>query len=146
MLLVASIPSWTLFLGRVKTYALRNTLGDNGNGLDLRVLHQLESRAVDGTRRGKVDNDINVGMLGHGLLDLLVDGEEGLAGAPVHFADELTTKGVDDAGDRGSLALADKVKVQHALDGTGLQTVDETSSLVVEEGVLGKRAARTAGS
>lgn len=79
-------------------------------------------------------------MLGNGLVDLLVDGQQSLAGAPVHLADELTTEGVDDTGDRGSLALADEVKVKHSLDGTGLETVDEASSLVGEESVLWKGA------
>jgi len=40
----------------------------------------------------------------------------------VHFADELTAECVDDTGDGGLLALADEVEVEHALDGTGLQS------------------------
>lgn len=39
-----------------------------------------------------------------------------------HFADELTAECVDDTGDRGRLALADEVEVEHALHGTGLQS------------------------
>ncbi len=39
-------------------------------------------RAVDAPRRGEVDHDVNVGVLGHGLGHLLVDGQQGLAGAP----------------------------------------------------------------
>ena len=39
-----------------------------------------------------------------------------------HFADELAAECVDDTGDRGLLALADEVEVEHALDGTGLQS------------------------
>lgn len=81
-------------------------------------------------------------MLGHGLLDRLVDGEQGLAGTPVHLADELAAEGVDDTGNRGLLALANVVKVKHALDSLGLHAVDEASRLVVEEGVLGRRAQR----
>ena len=61
-------------------------------------------------------------MFGYGLVHGLVDGQEGLAGAPVHLAHELATKGVDDTGDGGRLALADKVKVEHALDSSRLQT------------------------
>ena len=59
-------------------------------------------------------------MLGEGLLSVLVDGEKGLAGTPVHLANELATEGVDDTGDGGSGALADEVKVEHALHGSGL--------------------------
>lgn len=131
---------------RVKTYALGNTLSNNSNGLDLRVLHQLHGGAVDTAGRGKVDNDVNIGVLGNSLGNLLVDGQEGLASAPVHLADELTTKSVDDASDRGGGALADEVEIKHALDSTGLQTVDEASCLLVEESMGGERAQRPAGS
>lgn len=129
-----------------KTYSLGNTLCNDGNGLDLRELHQFHGGAVDTSGGSKVDHDIDVGVLGNGLVDLLVDGQQSLAGAPVHLADELATKGVDDAGDGGRLSLADEVKVQHALDGSGLQTVDEASRLVREESVLGQRAEGSAGS
>lgn len=84
-------------------------------------------------------------MLLHGLSNVLVDGEQGLAGAPVHLADELTAECVDDTCDGRSLALADKVEIEHALDGSGLQAVDKASGLVVEEGVLCTRAQGTAG-
>lgn len=128
------------------TYALWHTLGDDGNGADLGELHELHGGAVDGAGRGKVDDGVDVGVLGHGLLDVLVDGEQGLAGSPVHLADELTAESVDDTGHRGGLALANVVKVEHALDSLGLHAVDEASRLVVEEGVLGRRAQRTARS
>lgn len=64
-------------------YPLWNTLGNDGNGFDLRALHQLHSRAVDGAGGGEVDNGINIGVFGHGLGDVLVDGQEGFAGSPV---------------------------------------------------------------
>ena len=102
-------------------------------------------------------------MLGNGLGDILVDREEGLAGTPVHLADELATKGVDDTSHGGSGPLADEVKVQHTLDGSGLHTtvgqlltmafrancaihhlLYEASCLVVEESV-GERREHTAG-
>lgn len=85
-------------------------------------------------------------MLSHGLVDVLVDGQQSLAGTPVHLAHELATKCVDNAGNGGSCALADEVKVEHPLDSSGLQTVDEASCLVVEKGVFGTRRERTAGS
>jgi hypothetical protein len=128
-----------------KTYSLRDTLSNDGNGLDLRVLHELHGALEDGTRRSKVDNSVNIVVLADGLLGALVDGEKSLAGAPVHLADELATKGVDDTGDRGNLSFADEVKVKHALDSLGLQTVDETSRLGVEQSVRRSRAQRSAG-
>lgn len=128
------------------TYSLGDTLSNDGNGLDLGILHELHGRAVDTSRRGEVDNNVNVGVLAHGLVNLLVDGQESLAGAPVHLANELSAESVDDTSDRGLLALADEVKVQHALDGSGLKTVDQASGLVGEKSVLGKRAQRSAGS
>lgn len=79
-------------------------------------------------------------MLLHGLLSRLVDGQQSLAGTPVHLANELATECVDDTGNRGLGALADEVKVQHALNGSGLETVDKASSLVGEKSVLGERA------
>lgn len=66
-------------------------------------------------------------MLGDGLGDVLVNGKEGLAGTPVHLADELATEGVDDTGDGGGAPLADEVKVQHTLDGLGLHTTAQVS-------------------
>ena len=129
-----------------RTYSLGDTLSNDGNGLDLGVLHQLQGGAVDTSGRGEVDDNVNIGVLAEGLVDLLVDGQQSLAGAPVHLAHELTTESVDDTGNRGGLALADEVEVEHALDGSGLETVDEASGLVVEEGMGGQRAQRTAGS
>lgn len=61
-----------------------------------------------------------------------------------HLAHKLATESVDDASDRGSLALADEIKVEHALGGLGLQAVDEASRLGVEQSVLGSRAERSA--
>jgi len=84
-------------------------------------------------------------VLADSLLGALVNREKSLAGAPVHLADELATEGVDDTGDRGNLSLADEVKVKHALDSLGLQTVDETSRLGVEQSVRRSRAQCSAG-
>ena len=84
-------------------------------------------------------------MLANGLFNLLVDRQQSLACAPVHLADKLAAESIDDAGDRRSFALANEVEVQHALDGTGLEAVDEASSLVVEESMLRERAQRSAG-
>ena len=85
-------------------------------------------------------------MLGHGLVYILVDWQQRLAGSPVHLADELSTEGVDNACNGGSLAFADEVEVEHALDGPRLETVNKASCLVVEESVLSTRAQRPAGS
>ena len=51
-------------------------------------------------------------MAVHQLADVL---------AYAHFAHELATECVDDAGDRGRLALADEVEVEHTLHGARLQ-------------------------
>lgn len=107
------------------TYTLGDTLSNDSNRADLRAVHELHGGAVDGAGGGKVDDGVDVGVLGHGLLDVLVDGEEGLAGTPVHLADELTTEGVDDTGDGGGGALANEVKVEHALHGSGLHATAE---------------------
>lgn len=75
-----------LLLGNVEDLTsapLRDTLGDDGNGLDLRELHELHGGLVDGTGRGEVDDGVDVGVLGHGVGSGLVDREEGLGGAPV---------------------------------------------------------------
>lgn len=121
-------------------YSLWNTLGNDRNGSDLWVLHQLHCRLVDGSRGSKVDNGINIGVLGHRFLNRLVDWEESLAGSPVHFGDELATESVDDAGNGWSFTLADEVEIQHSLDSSWLETVDEASGLVVEESLLMARA------
>lgn len=127
-------------------YSLWDTLGDNGNRPNLGVLHELHGGLVHTARRSKVDNGIDVSVLGHGLVYALVDWEKGLAGSPVHLADELSTESVDDARNGGCGALADEVEIEHALDGSWLETVHEASRLVVEESVLSTRAQRPAGS
>lgn len=86
--------------------------------------------------------------------------------ANAHFAHELATECVDDAGDGGRLALADEVEVEHALHGAGLQAavgavracpalystsggqilLDEASCLGVEERVGGGGAQWPTGS
>ena len=63
--------------------SLWHALGDDGDGLDLRVLHELHGRLVDGSGRGEVDDGVNIAVFGHGLCGVLVDGEEGLRSAPV---------------------------------------------------------------
>jgi hypothetical protein len=128
----------------IYTHSLWNTLSNDGNGLDLWVVHELHGGAVNTTGRSKVDDGVDIGVLLHGLANILVDWEEGLAGTPVHLADELTTEGVDDTGDGWGGTLADEVKVEHALHGAGLETVDKTSGLVVEESVLSSWAQRSA--
>lgn len=56
-------------------YSFGDTLGDDGNRLDLGVLHQFHGGAVYTSGRGKVDNGIDVWMFGNGLPDGLIDGE-----------------------------------------------------------------------
>jgi hypothetical protein len=151
----------TLLLGNVQDLTcatLRNTLSDDGNRPDLGLVHKLESRAVDGTGRGKVydllmlarvldahygaTHGVNVGVLFARLVNLLVDGEKGLRRSPVHLGDELSSEGVDDSCYGRSLALADEVEIQHSLACLGLQSVDEGSRLGVEQSVLRGRRAR----
>lgn len=108
-------------------------------------MHQLHGGAVDTSGGSKVDDNVDIGVLGNSLVDLLVDWQQSLTGSPVHLADELTTESIDDTGDGRGGALADEVKVKHALDGTGLHAVDETSCLVGEEGVLRQRGQWPAG-
>lgn len=55
-----------------------------------------------------------------------------LQGWSLHLADELAAEGVDDTGDGRLLALADEVKVKHALDGLGLH-----SAVAIVSGVVG---------
>lgn len=121
------------------TYSLRNPLGNDGNGFDLRALHQLHGGTVDGAGRREVDDGVDIRMFRHGFGDVLIDGKEGLVGAPVpvtvsvwhctaggrrsaHLTDELAAKGVDDTSNGGGGPLADEVEVEHALDSSGLHT------------------------
>jgi len=85
-------------------------------------------------------------MLGHCLLNALVNWEESLAGSPVHLADELATESVDDTGNGWGSALADEIEIQHALDGSWLETIDKASGLVVEESTISVWAQRSAWS
>src|ERR1700733_8939256 len=60
-------------------------------------------------------------------------------GSPVLFENELSTEGVDDTGNGWSLPSTDEIKVQHALDSFGLQSVDESTRILIEEFVLESR-------
>lgn len=124
----------------MQTYSFRNTLSNDSNRLNLLEFHDLQGGAVDTSRRGKVDNSIDVGVLGHGFGHVLVDRQQSLAGSPVHLAHELTTEGVDDTGNGGGLALADEVEIEHALNSSWLETVHEASCLVVKKGMFSTRA------
>lgn len=127
-----------LLLGGVEDLArvaLRDALGNEGDGLDLRELERLERRLVDRARRRKVDDDVGVGALGDGLLHRLEHGEERLLGAPVELLDVVPAEGVDHGGDRRDLATARKVKVEHALDRTRLETVDDRARVLVKGAV-----------
>lgn len=53
----------------MKTYSLGDTLSNDGNRLDLGVLEELHGRLVYGTRRGEVDDGVDIGVLANGLLD-----------------------------------------------------------------------------
>ncbi len=117
-------------------YSLWDTLSNDRNGSDLWVLHQFHGRLVDGSRRSEVDNGIYIDMLGHCLLNRLVDWEESFGSSPVHLGHELTTEGVDDTSNGWGGTLADEVEIQHSLDSSWLETIDETSGLVVEESSL----------
>jgi hypothetical protein len=102
---------------------------------DLRVLESIESRRVDGSLRREVDEDVGVGVLLGGLGEGGVDGEEGLLCAPVELLDVVSAEGVDHRSDGGSLSAAREVEVEHALDGSGLETEDEGSGGFVEGSV-----------
>jgi hypothetical protein len=65
------------------THALGNTLGDDGDALDLRELEELHCGCVYRTRRGEVDDSVDIGVLANGLVYGLVDGQQSLAGSPV---------------------------------------------------------------
>ena len=69
--------------GDLTTHSLRDTFGNDGNGFDLRELHELQSRAVDGSRGCEVDDSVDVGVFGDCLVHRLVDGQKSFAGAPV---------------------------------------------------------------
>lgn len=112
--------------------SLGNTLGDDTDGLDLRVGKNVEGGSVDGSGRREVDDDIDIGVLLDGLTDRSVDREQSLLGAPVELLDVVTAEGVDHRSDRRGLSTGRKVKVEHTLDGSRLETEDKRSSLLIE--------------
>ncbi len=125
-----------------------DTLSDDGNGLDLGVVHRAPWWSWYTLREeAKLTTTSTSGCLAMALETSLVDGQQGLAAVPQYIL--LTNwppKGVDDAGHGGGFSLADEVKIEHALDSSGLETVDEASGLLVEESVSRERAQRPAGS
>jgi hypothetical protein len=119
--------------------SLRDTLSDESNALDLvAVAEQDLHGASQNTATGsEVDNNVDVGVLGDSLGDAGVDGEEGLLGSPVELLDVVSTEGVDHSSNRRRRASAGVVKVEHALDGTGLETVHERTGSLIEGAVSG---------
>ena len=119
---------------------LGNTLSDQSNGTNAaglgrvvgKLLQDLHGRAEDGTGRSEVDDDINVGVLANSLSDGGVHGQEGLLGSPVEFLDVVSTEGVNHGSDGGSGTSAREVKVKHALNGTGLETIHKAASFSSE--------------
>ena len=101
------------------------TFGDESDSFDLWEGHDLKSGRVDGTRGGKVDNDVCIGVLLDGLLHGGVDGKEGLLSAPVKLLDVMTTEWVDHGRNTGSFSAATVVEVKHALNGARLKSIDE---------------------
>ncbi len=125
--------------------ALRDTLSNQSERLDLGELEALKRARVHTTRAGEVDDNINIGVLGDSLLEGRVDREEGLLGSPVELLDVVSTEGVDHRGDGGGLATAGVVEVEHSLDGTGLETVHEGAGGSIERPVCRARGSRALG-
>jgi hypothetical protein len=96
------------------------------------MLQALESTRVDRSRAGEGDDEIDIRVLRNGLLQAGVDREESLLGSPVGLLDVVATKGVDRGSDGGGLTTAREVEVEHALDGTGMETVDEGAGVGIE--------------
>ena len=115
--------------------SLRYTLSNNRNALDLRITEHLQSRRIHTTRARKVHHNINIRVLLHSLLNGRIHRQQRLLGSPIELLDVVTTKGVDHSRDTGRLPSAGIVKVQHALDRTRLETIDERTRVSVERAV-----------
>eukprot|EP00123_Amoebidium_parasiticum_P009668 comp19635_c0_seq1/m.23182 comp19635_c0_seq1/g.23182 ORF comp19635_c0_seq1/g.23182 comp19635_c0_seq1/m.23182 type:complete len:487 (+) comp19635_c0_seq1:1309-2769(+) len=127
-----------LLLGHLDDLAgavLRDTLGNDGNHLDLGELHGLNGGVVGRAEGGKVDHHIDLGILLQGRADVGVDGDQHLLGAPVELLHVEAPERVDHGGHRGCLAAAQVVKVQHALHGTSLHAVDNAACVLGEQHV-----------
>ena len=125
----------TLLFGRpenLTSVALRNTLSDKSDSLDLGVLKAFEGTRIHTTARSKIDNNIDIGMLGSCLLDTGVDGEKSLFGTPVEFLNVMTTKGVYHSSNGGCFTAARVIKIKHALNSTRLETVDKGAGLSIK--------------
>ena len=73
------------------------------NGAEWRALSEaLQCAAVDDTTAGKVDDDINVRVLGNRVLHTGVDGKKCLLGAPVELLNVMATERMDHGGNGGS--------------------------------------------
>ena len=119
--------------------------------LNLRVVHEFERRRIRATTGCKVDNDIRVWVFAHSLFDLLIywqlqirDGfhkspYQSFLSSPVLFENELPAEGVDDPSNGGRLPSTDEIKVQHALNGLGLQAIHESAGIFIEELIFESR-------
>ena len=71
-------------------------------------------------------------MLGDGVLHASVDWKEGLFGTPVELLNVMTAKGIDHSSYGGSRATTRVIEVEHSLNSTGLQTIDERAGVSIE--------------
>lgn len=117
--------------------ALRNTLRNERDRLELREPQTVKSRRIDRARRGKVHYDVHFGVLLHGLLGARVYGEKRLLRSPVELLDVMTAEGVDHSSHAGSFASTAVIEVEHALNGAGLETIDEGASVGIEGTISG---------
>mmetsp|Transcript_79918 Transcript_79918/g.185577 ORF Transcript_79918/g.185577 Transcript_79918/m.185577 type:complete len:619 (-) Transcript_79918:445-2301(-) len=108
---------------------LRHTLCNNRHGLDLRVLHGLSGGLVHGAEGGEVHKDGGVRVLLARLLGRCVDGHERFLSAPVELHIVVAREREDHGLNRGLLALAHVVKIEHALHRTVLHAVDNGCGL-----------------
>ena len=97
----------TLSLGEVQdlaSVAFRHTLCDDGDALDLGEREDLEGARVDAAGRGKVDDNVGVGVLLNGLLYAGVNRKESLLSSPVELLDVVAAEGVNHRSDGRRLA------------------------------------------
>lgn len=124
----------------------------------LRVLHDLHCAVKGRPQRRKADNNIHLGVLPHGICDVLIDWQQDLFVAPIELLLVITTRQnkcyirlfkangqfymissinlrerVDHSCHRGFISGANIVKVQHALNSTRLHAPNNGLGLLSEE-------------
>src|ERR1700722_9134884 len=111
---------------------LWHTLSDQREALDLRVVEDLERGRINTPRARKVHHHIHFWVLLHCLLNRCIHRQQGLFRPPIKLLYVVPSKRIYHRRHAWRVSSTRIVKVEHALDCTGLESIYERPRQRVE--------------